>query len=492
MSIEKITVARAGPEEPGQWQAALTQREAAVIGISKDEYKSAALFARMAGEENQAVGTPRDQWEPTPSQNHHLADPFITDGEQELASRLAAEVDPALDKAQDLLENVKASLDEISEDAQPISTPESGTNYSIAQAVARVAQHDFKIERDEAAGKHHHRRTIPVFQRLAHWAPWLEAAGFLTYVTYYLNVPLLQPWQDWLGWSFAATVVVVIILGQTWLVRHAATSHNHAREARADGNRHEAEHGVKRRNWYIGLTAVTAAAITSGMIWRGTAALGAASVFTTALMDFLAAVTGLALPTLMYLGIALDGSKISRERDSLAADLDADLDAHLEKISSSRRSLANAADIGDRLKDKTFPDICNTTQEAVDAVYRFYGIVRLLIGGLAAEPPPKTTKTIGLDADGNIHGFIGTSIRGTRQVNLRPLFDRWHRLATVERQRNDLLARIDALPPHPWGKSRTAWPPPTANHARYPAVQPTRRLSHSNRYWSTIEDSLQR
>jgi hypothetical protein len=292
-------------------------------------------------------------------------------------------------------------------------------------------------------------------QRAGSLAPWLEAAGFFTFLTYYLNVVLLQPWVDWLGWSFAVTVVVVIILGQTWLVRHAARSHNHAREARADGNRHEAERALTRRNWYIGLTGVTAAAITSGMIWRGIAALGDASVGTTAVMVFVAAVTGLLLPTLAYLGIALDGSKVSRERDSLTADLDDDLDAYLENISNSRRDLASVAEIGDTLKNKTFPDICNTTKEAVDAVYGFYGTVRLLIGGLSADPPPKKTKTISQDANGTIHGHIGTSIPGTRRVNLDQLFDRWRRLAKIESQRTDLLDRMDALPPHPWGKSRT-------------------------------------
>jgi hypothetical protein len=49
--------------------------------------------------------------------------------------------------------------------------------------------------------------------------------------------------------------------------------------------------------------------------------------------------------------------------------------------------------------EATFPDICHTTQETVDGVYELYGTVRLLIGSL--------------------------------------------------------LGRIDALPAHPWGKSRT-------------------------------------
>ena len=111
-------------------------------------------------------------------------------------------------------------------------------------------------------------------------------------------------------------------------------------------------------------------------------------------MIFVAAVTGLLLPTLAYLGIALDGSTVSRERDSLAAELDDDLDDYLETISDSRRDLADVAEIGDTLKNKTFPDICHATQEAVDGVYGFYGTVRLLIGGLSADPPAKTTKTI--------------------------------------------------------------------------------------------------
>lgn len=453
MSVANVTIGHTGPEK--HWEPALTPKEAAKIDITKDEYDQAATHARMAVEEHQHLGTPRDCWEPTPTQNGHLADPFITDGGQELASRLEKEADPPLDKAQGLIENVKANLDEIAEDTQPIAAPEAGANYSVAEAVERVGQHDKTIGRDEAADMHHHDRASALLQWLATSAPGVEAAGFLAFITYYLNVSLLQPWQDWLGWSFAATVVAVIILGQTWLVRHAARSHNHAREASANSHRQEAEWGFTRRNCYIGLTAVTAVAITSGMIWRGIAALGNASIGMTAVMVFVAAVTGLLLPTLAYLGIALDGSKISRERDSLAADLDDDLDAYLETISNSRRDLADVAEIGDTLKDKTFPDICNTTQEAVDAVYGIYGTVRLLIGGLSAAPPSKITKTIGMDAEGNISGYIGTSIPGTGAVNLDPLFDRQHRLDEIETQRTSLLDRINAILPHPWGKSRT-------------------------------------
>jgi hypothetical protein len=422
------------PRLVSYWEPTLTPKEAAAVGISRRKYESAALFARMAAEEHQHLGTPRRRWEPTLILNCHLAAPFIADGEKELASRLEKEVDPVLDKARGLLENVKANLGE------------------IAQAMNRVGQYDETIERHGAAGMHHHRRARVLLQQLAAWAPWVEMAGFLTFITYYLNVPLLQPWRNWLGWSFAVEVVA-IILGQTWLVGHAARSHNHAREDRVDGHRYAAQLEFTRRNWYLWLTAVTAMAITAGMVWRGTAALGSASVGTAAVMVFAAAVTGLLLPTLAYLGFALDGSRVSRERDGLAADLADELRAYLKTIGDSRCDLVVATAIGDKLRNTTIPDICHTTQEAVDAVYEFYGTVRLLIGGLSADPPPKITTTISRDADSN-GGYIGTSIPGAGSVNLHPLLTRQRQLAEIETQRTDLLEQIDALPPPLHGGAR--------------------------------------
>jgi len=437
------------------WEPVVTQKEADKLDISKEEYEQAALYARTTVEEHEQLGTARDQWEPTRGVNDMLAGPYILDGEEELESRLEREADPALDRSQDLVESVKAKLDEISEPTRPLTTLEAGTKYSVPEAVARVDEHDTTIRRHEAAGRHHHHRAPRLLKRLASWAPWLEALGFLTFLAYYLNVPILEPWQDWLGWSFAVVVVVVIILGQTWLVRHAGRSHNHAREDLVEGHRHEAERGFTKRNRYLWLTAVTAVAITAGMIWRGTAALGNASIGTTVVMIFVAGVTGLLLPTLAYLGFALDGSRVSRERDGLATDLDNDLDDYLEAVGDSRRDLARVAETGETLKDKTFPDICHTTQEMVDGVYEPYSTVRLLIGGLSADPLAKTTKTIAVDAAGNISGYIGTSIPGAGAVNLDPLFDRQNRLERIEAERADLLDRIEKLREHPWGKSRT-------------------------------------
>src|SRR5262245_12342954 len=106
MSVANIAIGHSGPEEPSQhWQPALTPKEAAKLGISKDEHAKAVPHARMAVEEHQRLGPPRARWEPALIQNDHLADPFITDGEQELARRLKTEADPALDLSHELIEN---------------------------------------------------------------------------------------------------------------------------------------------------------------------------------------------------------------------------------------------------------------------------------------------------------------------------------------------------------------------------------------------------
>src|SRR5690349_15568183 len=102
MSVTHVPTGHTGPEEPSQyWEPALTAKEAAKIGIPRHDYDSAVQFARMAVDEHQRAGTPRDSWEPRPLHNDQLADAFIIDGEQELAGRLEAEADPALDKSQD-------------------------------------------------------------------------------------------------------------------------------------------------------------------------------------------------------------------------------------------------------------------------------------------------------------------------------------------------------------------------------------------------------
>ena len=104
----------------------------------------------------------------------------------------------------------------------------------------------------------------------------------------------------------------------------------------------------------------------------------------------------------------------------------------------------------DHLNSHTFPSICAAVQETVDEVYPSYNAARMLIGGLAGDPPAKTPMS--LQADGT--GRIGTGIRGARSVDLAPLLNRCRRLASLEVERRQLANRLEAIPAHPWAKRR--------------------------------------
>lgn len=435
----------------------LTEKEALELGFTKDEYRQAQHHFRIAIEHHRRLATPRNQWEPTPHQGELIASDFIEEGEEQLTESLQIEVDPLADEMQEVLSSVDAEIDRLQGLQQPTSTPESGTTHSTAHAVDLVHNHDKTIEQDESASKVHHRRSPEWLRSIAPWMPWLELAGFLFFVTYFLNVPLLQPWKDLGASTLAVSIVVVTILGQTALVHHGAKSHNHGREAFAEGNRHEGEKAFRRRNWYLTSAAAAAAAITLGMVLRAINTLGSgAGLGTHIFMIFVALVSGVIMPVLAYLAAALDGSKVSRERDHLVASLDDDLASYTMAVDQSRESLGETAENYDLLRTKVLPDICDQVQTIVDGAYRPYRLVRLLIGGLSDKPLARSTPTLIREPHAGVwQGHIGTQIPGAQTVNLKPLIDRVTRLNELEALRQDLLQRLNALPNHPWGTSRT-------------------------------------
>jgi hypothetical protein len=436
-----------GQEET--WQASLTEKEAAKHGVPKALYTGLYVWARTVVEFHQRLGTPRHLWEAMPTHNEQLVGPYIEGGEQELASRLKEEVDPVIDDVQAAAEETKVYIDTAAQEPHLFTTPESGSTYGADDAVEVINAANAKIEAGFRAGLQHHRRVPAWVVTISRWLPWVEALGLLGFIAYFLDVPLLRPWEDWLGFSLGLTIVAAVIYGQTHLVHGGGEKHNAAREASADGNRREAERSYSRRNHYIMGAATIAVGITAGIIMRGTAALGDASATVITLLIFLAVLAGALMPLVTYLAIARDGSQISRERDSLAADLDADLDNELEQMQQCRSNLASIAEAKDTLVQKLFPDICNGVQETVDGAYTPYNTGRILIGHLAADPPTKTSRTLHQDTDGCLHGEISTGIPGTRSVNLGPLFDRVERMAQLDRQRTDLQRLLDARPVHP-------------------------------------------
>lgn len=454
--VVTVTIGKTQPAGSNPGNPALTEAEARRLNYSKDEYRQAANWRRMTVEHHQQAGTSRTAWYPPAHIGRGITEDFIEEATQDLTGRLEDEVDPELDAAQDSIEDTKAALDELEGRTDPLLTIESGVSYSPADAVLHVHDLDEKIEIDEQDSKGHHRRAPYWLKKIAPWLPWVEFLGFLWFCAVWLNVPILQPWLDFGAWSLSVALVASIIIGQTWFVHHAGAAHNHGREAFAENNRHEGEKAYRRRNAFIIAAAVTVtAAVTAGMILRGLMTLGEATLGTTIFMVFIALVAGYVMPTLGYLAIATDGSKVSRERDDLVDQLDTRLGDHEGLLNDCKANLAAAADTRDRLRKATFPAIVDSTQAIVDGSYRPYGLTWLLIGGLAGEQPVKVAPTFGYDEHGRPYGRIGTSIPGADTVDLKALFDRADRLADLDIQRTTQDSRLQALTNHPWSTHRT-------------------------------------
>ena len=455
-SAMTITTSKNQPAGSNPGNPALTEAEARRLGYSKDEFRQAANWRRMTVEHHMTGGTARHAWYPPQQVGRGIAEPFIDDAAADLTARLESEVDPQLELSQDSIEDTKSALNELEGRTDPLLTPESGVAYSPADAVLHVHELDEKVETDEHDSKGHHRRAPYWLKKISPWLPWAEFLGFLWFCAVWLNVPILQPWLDFGAWTLSVALVASIIIGQTWFVHHAGRAHNHGREAFAENNRHEGEKAYRRRNAFIIAAAITVtAAVTAGMVLRGLMTLGEASLGTTAFMVFIAVVAGYVMPTLGYLAIATDGSKVSRERDDLVDQLDTRLADHDDLLDDCKANLAAAEETRDRLRTATFPDVVDSTQAIVDAAYRPYGLTWLLIGGLAGDQPAKVAPTFGYDDHGRLYGRIGTSIPGADTVDLKALFDRAGRLADLDTQRDGLANRLQALANHPWPTHRT-------------------------------------
>ncbi|QHF22869.1 hypothetical protein GTU73_01845 [Rathayibacter sp. VKM Ac-2804] len=455
MTINTTVGSTPGADDEKPWQPALTEREARAQGMSPQMYRQLVVLARTANEEGAAKGLPPHLREPGTTQNDLFTSEYIEAGDAELEERLDVDIDPQLDEMRDTLESVKAGLDALDEDTLPVVTPESGETMTNAEAIERVGTSNEKIRVDTRAGRTHHLRTSRALMLVGRIAPWLEAVGLAAFMAFFLNVPLMQPWVDPLGWTFAMAVVVVVILGQTYTVHGSARAHNHAREDEAEGNRHEAEKAYRARNRYLLIAAITATTITGGMIARAIVALGDAELGTLVILVALAVVTGLLMPTLAWLAEARDGSTTSRERDRLVEVLDADLEDDLKTRATVHSELAEVEEVRDHLQTSDFPRTVDSAQRTVDECYFPYNAIRVLIGNLQADPPEKTTPTLTRNETGQIiGGSIKVSIPGARSVDLSPLIDRLDRLAALEKLRQAHHKRFLDTPAHPWAAAR--------------------------------------
>jgi hypothetical protein len=428
-----------------------TRREAVRAGLcTKAEYRIASTFYEYVVRHHRDTGTPRDAWEPQAVVGRQLSAPYLRDGQDLLATRLKNQVDPALDAIDRLCDDIETTIDDLAKLPGDVSTPETNKVYGGRDAADRVEELTDRVEADRAAGHRHHDRAPAWLRMISRVAPWAEALGFLAFLTYYLNVPIVSPWRDWMGWTFALILVVYIMLGQTWLVDHAARAHNHAREAQADGQKHHAETSRRHRLWYLLVTATIAIGITTALIERGLDALGQAQTAVAVVMIMLAVTTGLLMPTLAFLGKALDGSKVSRERDALSDDLDEDRQQYDELVEQAEADLAIARRLEREQVEKIVPAILGDVQKEVDEAWAPYNFLRLQIGGMASQAE-KTSSAVEV-ATGN-RPPLSNGIPGAEAVGLQPVIDRDKRLAALRARLAEATMRLRQVPPHPWDHS---------------------------------------
>ncbi|WP_405068841.1 hypothetical protein OG558_03025 [Kribbella sp. NBC_01510] len=428
-----------------------TRREAVRAGLcTKEEYRIASTYYEYVVRHHRDAGVPRSEWEPQPVVGRQLSAPYVRDGQGLLATRLKNQADPALDAIDRLCDDVETTIDDLGRHPRDLSTPETNKVYGGHDAVDRVEELTDCVEADRAGGHRHHDRAPAWLRTISRVAPWAEALGFLAFLTYYLNVPIVSPWRDWMGWTFALILVVYVMLGQTWLVDHAARAHNHAREAQADGQKHHAETSRRHRLGYLLVTATIALGITAALIERGLDALGHAQTAVAVVMIMLAVTTGLLMPTLAFLGKALDGSKVSRERDALTDDLDEDREQYDELVEQAESDLAIARRLEREQVEKIMPAILGDVQKVVDEASAPYNFLRLQIGGLSSHVAVPSSA---VEVATGSRPPLSNRIPGAEAVNLQPVIDRDRRLEALRVRLADVTLRLRQVRPHPWDHS---------------------------------------
>lgn len=433
------------------WEPTYTCTESRRKGMNKKTYHGLTDIARAIVEDHQSAGTmPRSAYEPRAMHVEEITGDFIDAGAAILEGEIIQNIDPVLDETQEVLENCEDSIAAAEQHPRPVDLPEGGATLSGHEAAAWVDSADAKIDQEESRGIRIHRRVPRLWRVTGRLAPWLEAAGLMAFVTYYIDVPLTAPWVDLLAFTLGLALVAVVIAGQTRLVHNAAEAHNSARESKANGNRHQADESYRTRNKFLIPAVLVALVITFALVYRTIAAVGDAGFTLALLLVCLAVATGLLLPALSYFARALDGSRLSRQATAVHADLSKDAAAQEQIKENARADVQMATENLEMLPVKQYPAAVQATQNVIDESHSSYNFVRVQIGGLSQDPPIKARRD--LPTDDSYMGELSTGIPGARGVSLSPLADRIQRATRLTARKDQLAARLAAIPPHPWAK----------------------------------------
>lgn len=417
---------------------------------NKAEYETLTGIATQVFDHHQKIGTPAGKREPTATHVEEIIGNDIDEGSQAITEGGNA-LHATLDEAQAHLTEAKAALESAAKFPGPVTTPESGTTYTGADGVKVVDTSSRKVEDDYASGKHHHDMVSATVRHMAEVLPYAEGAGLAAFLLFFLNVPLNDPLSDPLALISAVVLTVVAILAQYRTVHEGGARHNHAREARADGNRPEAEAAFTSRNRFLIVASVIAAAITAGLIWRTVITVGDdGGPIVLAILIFLALVVGIAMPVLGYWSIAFHGSKVSREIVALTKALETDK-AEQDALKDDMQAHLDAAhECLALVIQRDVPNLLNDVQQQLLQVHLKYNFVRSQIGNLEQDPPKPGSRMLSGDDESGFKASMSTGIPGARDIDLQPLTDLLGRRQQLLTTHKELVVDLMDLPPHPW------------------------------------------
>jgi hypothetical protein len=429
-------------------ELAFTQKEALSAGLvnSKIVFDQGGLAAYEMIRQNGRTDTPPERWVMGKAVTVALARPYVRAGEAVMNAGLAKEVDPRLDRIENLQQAAKAAIDAANGDKGTYTFKETDTAYDVSSAPEQIADDDAVIRGDQAAGLTHHEPASPLLRGFGAVAPFLESGPLLMGLTVLWNVNWLNPLQNPMRWATAFVLVIVLTVAMAVTTKRAGTSHNHARQEAADGNRRAAQRHYQQRNWLLGVSAALGAIVAAAIVARGVQMLDQPTVWDVAFVILVSLVVGFALPGLAYLAKAVDGSLYSRRRGELVTWLDQVEEERRTSTEVAAAMLDESARVEQTVVLESLPQVARAIEAAVHGAVQPYEWAYIQIGvdNIALPPRPSVT---GVDEDGKpcIVQSITCGLEHAPALDLQPIKDRWERITRLHGQRRELSEELEPM-----------------------------------------------
>lgn len=271
-------------------------------------------------------------------------------------------------------------------------------------------------------------------------------------LSYWLNVNWLRPWVDPLTFTLAVMIVAATLIFTPRVDERSGEGWNGRREAVADGQTESIKANTNRLVINGVIAAMLCVVFVAGLVERALAVTDdSVPQSMVVLLIALCVMAGLAMPAFAWIAKAWDGSSQSRENDELIDQLE-DSRAEDQELRTEARTTNTACEQDEvHINTEVAPAINRAAYEVAEEERRAFGWLRVQIGGLPAAMPARPAED--LEPTG-IRRSIPTGIPGAEPIRLDPLVDRGLRLQELQRRRSAAMARLDALPPHPWSMDR--------------------------------------